>query len=240
MQRLIQLPVLLLLAPMGFAACIGPLKQWGSETSLTTKAASFSARQLENERIAVLNAMVGLTLEGFSHLVSRSLSTTLERGEWPIKVVSAHETLSLINEAQLATEYQALVVGYVQTGILNRPVLEKIGRTLQANYVFQPTMATFTQTISGRFSFLGLRLFQTRVSVLRLTLRLWDTRSGRILWESSGEATLSAEDVREFRIPFEEIAQRLWSRMLHDLWSVKAERAEGQMGGLQDHSRLAA
>jgi hypothetical protein len=48
---------------------------------------------------------------------------------------------------------------------------------------------------------------------------LWDTRTGEIIWESSGEATLAAEDVRESRIPFDEIARRLWSRMLDDLFT---------------------
>ena len=33
-----------------------------------------------------------------------------------------------------------------------------------------------------------------------------------------GEATLAGEDVREFRIPFDEIARRLWAHMLDDLF----------------------
>lgn len=200
------------------AGCAGPLKQWGAETSLVAKAPSFAPSALENERVAVLNAVVGITLEGFAHQVSRSLGAALEQSGRPIKVVSAHETLSLINKAGLAVEYQDMVSGYIRTGILHRPVLEKMGQALQANYVMQPSLATFSQSMSGRFSFFGLRLIQTRVSILRLTVQLWDTRMGEIAWESSGEMTLAGEDVREFRIPFEEIAQRLWERMLRDLW----------------------
>ena len=95
---------------------------------------------------------------------------------------------------------------------------------LQAAYVFQPSLASFSQSMSGRFSFFGLRLLQTRVTMLRLSLQLWDTRTGDIVWEASGEATLAGEDVREFRIPFDEIARRLWTHMLDDLLSgVPAE-----------------
>ncbi len=205
-------------ALLSSAACVSPLKQWGAETSLVAKAPSFMPSALENERIAVLNAVVGFTLEGFSHQVSRSLGAALEQSKHPIKVVSAQETLSLINEAGLAAEYQDMVSGYVRTGILHRPILEKVGRAVGTSYVLQPSLATFSQSTSGRFTFLGLRLIQTRISILRLTVQLWDTRTGRILWESSGEATLAGEDVREFRIPFEEIAQHLWERMLRDLW----------------------
>lgn len=201
-----------------FVGCAGPLKQWGAETSLVAKAPSFASSALENERIAVLNAVVGVTLEGFAHQVSRSLGAALEQSGRPIKVMSAHETLSLINEAGLAVEYQDMVSGYGRTGILHRPVLERIGQAVEAKYVLQPTLATFSQSMSGRFSFFGLRLIQTRISILRLTVQLWDTRTGKILWESSGEMTLAGEDIREFRIPFEDIAQRLWERMLRDLW----------------------
>ena len=79
--------------------------------------------------------------------------------------------------------------------------------------------ASFTQSMSGRLAVLGLRLIQTRVTFLRLTLQLWDTRTGEIISESSGEATLAAEDVRESRIPFDDIARRLWSHMLDDLFT---------------------
>ena len=199
-------------------ACAGPLKQWGAETSLVAKAPSFAPSALENGRVAVLNAVVGVTLEGFAHQVSRSLGAAFEQSGRPITVVSAHETLSLINEAGLAVEYQDMVSGYIRTGILHRPVLEKVGRAIEAKYVLQPTLATFSQSMSGRFSFFGLRLIQTRISILRLTVQLWDTCTGKIVWESSGEMTLAGEDVREFRIPFEDIAQRLWERMLRDLW----------------------
>lgn len=202
------------------AACAGPLKQWGDETSLTSKAPSFAPSALERERVGVLHAVVGFGLEGYSQQVSRSLSDVLARNRLPIMAISAQETLSRINREGLATDYAQMVPEYLRSGVLNRAVLEKVGKALDAAYVFQPSMAAFNQSMSSRFSFLGLRLFQTRISMLRLSVQLWDTRTGEIVWESSGEATLANEDVREFRIPFEEIARRLWRRMLQDLQSA--------------------
>lgn len=199
------------------SACAGPLKQWGDETSLVAKSPSFQPAELEREQVAVLNAVVGFGLEGYSHQVSRSLSSVLAENQRPSKTMSAQETLSRINTEGLATEYAAMVSEYVRSGILNLDGLRKISQALNVRYVFQPSMAFFNQQMSSRLSILGLRLFQTRVSQLRLSAQIWDTRTGEIVWESSGEATLANEDVREFRIPFEEIAQRLWRRMLQDL-----------------------
>lgn len=199
------------------AACVGPLQQWGEETTFTPKATSFDPSSLKHEQVAVLNAVVGFGLEGYSHQVSRSLSSALSQTRVPIKSLTVHDALNRLNREGLTGEYAGMVSDYVRTGILNRAGLEKIGRALNVTYVFQPSLASFSQSMSGRFSLLGLRLFQTRITTLRLALQLWDTRTGEIVWESSGEATLAAEDVREFRIPFDEIARRLWSRMLDDL-----------------------
>ena len=207
--------VLLLAGFLLSAGCIGPLQQWGEETTFRPKATSFDPATLKHEQVAVLNAVVGFGLEGFAHQVSRSLSSALDQRPTLITALPVHEALNRINRGELGEEYAAMVADYVRTGILNRAGLQKIGQAIHTNYVFQPSLASFNQSMSGRFSFFGLRVLQTRVT---MSLQLWDTRTGEIVWESSGEATLAGEDVREFRIPFDEIARRLWAHMLDDLF----------------------
>ncbi len=165
----------------------------------------------------MLHAVVGFGLEGYSHQVSRSLASALASTSPPTKGIPVQEALSRLNREGLGGEYTQMVSDYTRSGILNRATLEKIGRTLNVTYIFQPSLASFSQSTSGRFSFLGLRLFQTRITTMRLSLQLWNARTGDIVWEASGEATLATEDVREMRIPFDEIARRLWSHMLEDL-----------------------
>lgn len=199
-------------------ACVGVLTQFGEETSLISKAPAFDPTVLEREQVAVLSAVVGFGLEGYSHVASQSLTQVLARGPRPLKVIPTREMLSRLNREGLATEYAGMVSEYLRSGILNRSVLVKVGHALDVGYVFQPNLAGFSQFTSSRLSVLGLRIFQTRISTMRLSVQLWETRSGEMVWEASGEATLATEDVREFRIPFEEIAARLWGRMPEDLW----------------------
>lgn len=187
------------------------------------KAPSFDPSLLRREPAAILSAVVGFGLEGYSQQVSRSLSLALSQNEVPLQVIPAYEALSRINRAGLAKEYTDMVAAYVQSGILDHAYLQRVGQAVGASYAFQPSMASFDQSMAGRFSFFGLRVFQTRISMLRLSLQLWDTRTGSIVWEASGEATLANEDVREFRIPFEDIARRLWDRILRDLRSLVKE-----------------
>lgn len=207
-------------------ACAGGLKQIGGETSSTIKAPSFDPFVLQREQAAVLNAVVGFGLEGYSQQVSRSLSIALKEVYPSFQVIPAHETLSRINHEGLAGDYASMVSDYLLSGILDRDMLNDIGPALGARYVFQPGLAAFSQSMSGRFSAFGLRIFQTRVSVLRLSVQIWDTQTGEIVWEASGEATLAGEDVREVRISFEEIAGRLWQRMLKDLTSDEHDESK--------------
>lgn len=221
-ERRLRQPIVRVLVLSGLllsTACVGPLQQWGEETTFHPKAPSFDPSMLKQEQVAVLNAVVGFGLEGYAHQASRSLASALNQTRIPIKCLTVHDAMNRINRQSLTAEYAGMVSEYVRTGILDRGGLEKLGQALHAAFVFQPSLASFSQSVSGRFSFLGLRILQTRVTTLRLTLQLWDTRTGEIVWESSGEATLAGEDVREFRIPFDEIARRLWSHMLDDLFA---------------------
>jgi hypothetical protein len=68
------------------ASCIGVFKQWGDETSLAWKAQNFEFQSLEGKRVAVLNALVGTTLEGYRHQVSQSLFQALSKKNYPFQI----------------------------------------------------------------------------------------------------------------------------------------------------------
>lgn len=174
--RMLLLSWLLLLT-----ACVGPLQQWGEETTFHPKATSFDQATLKQEQAAVLSAMVGFGLEGYAHQTSRSLASALTQTRIPLKSLTVQDALNRINREGLTGEYADMVSAYARTGILDRVGLEKIGQALHVAYVFQPILASFSQSMSSRLSILGLRILQTRVTALRLTLQLWDTRTGEIV-----------------------------------------------------------
>lgn len=154
----------------------------------------------------MLSAVVGFGLEGYSLQVSRSLSAAIASNDQSFTLIPIQTALSGIDQHGLASDYAHMISEYTQSGILQRVILEQLGEALNVDYVFQPSMAAFNQFTSGRLSVFGLRLFHTRISTLRLSAQLWDTRTGELVWESSGEGTIAIEDMREFRIPFEAIA----------------------------------
>jgi hypothetical protein len=128
-----------------------------------------------------------------------------------------HETVNVLNAQGLAAEYADLLSGFVRSGILERARLQRIGSTLGARYVLLPGLAEYNQILVDKFEAFGVKLVRNRVTTLRLWLQLWDTRTGQILWESAGEATVASEILMPERaVPLDEIAQKLWLRMIQD------------------------
>ncbi len=212
------LNIVLVIFVLSLSSCIGAFKQWGDETSLAWKAPSFDLQSLEGRRIAILDAVVGMGLEGYRHQVSQSLFRSLTKKPRTYQVISPQQTKSQLNQAGLAKEISSMAFGYSQSGILDRHTLNHMADTLGCHYVIQPNMAEFRQTLLTRLRFFGLRVFQTRITNLRLSLQIWDARTGEIVWESSGEGTMAGEDVRDVLIPFGDITQKLWTNILSDFY----------------------
>ena len=80
-----------------------------------------------------------------------------------------------------------------------------------------PGLAGFDEVMADSFEISGLKILRSRVSTLRLWLQLWDAQTGRLLWESAGEAKVASELLRPDRtVPFDETAQKLWLRMIRE------------------------
>jgi hypothetical protein len=196
--------------------CSTGIRQYGDEISLVYKSTTFGQWNVDGATVGVLSATVSFGKEGYIHPVSSSLSNVLAEDGRKIKVIPVEATLSGINRKGLARQHAVMMKEYQLTGILDRTVLQKIGKAVSARYIILPSMAMFDQEKNGRMSvpFIGMRLFQTRVSYLRLSAQMWDTTTGEMVCGASGEGTLAIEDVREKRLPFEEIAAKLWKRIL--------------------------
>ena len=93
-------------------------------------------------------------------------------------------------------------------------------RQSQVKFALQDAAQNATNvTVFGQIKFetAGVKLVKNRVTVLRLWLQLWDARMGHLVWESTGEITAASELLTAARaVPLDEIAQKLWLRMIQD------------------------
>src|SRR5258705_3066459 len=94
---------------------------------------------------------------------------------------------------------------------MDRERLQRIGAALGFRYLLLPGLAQLDHVILDRFEIAGIKVIRTRVTVLRVWLQLWDTRTGHILWESAGDVGTASDLVRhDPLVPPDGIADKLW------------------------------
>jgi hypothetical protein len=206
-------PILALTAAL-LAGCT-PIYTWDISTTSTARPPSFDVGELSRQSVATVGLVASSGLSGHSTSMSHALVAALAQVSPPIRAIPAHEVANALNDQGLATEYADLLSGFAKSGIMDRERLSRIGSALGFRYMLLPGLAQLDHTILDRFEIAGVKVIRTRATVLRVWLQLWDTRTGHILWESAGEVATASEVLRHDRIvPVDEMAQRVWRRMI--------------------------
>jgi hypothetical protein len=223
--------VLLATAVMLLAGCDPPYLSDTYATS-TPKPASFETADLARMPVVVLAFMAPGNLQGLSPTLSHALGGALAEVSPPIREISTDETLNQLADKGLASEYADMRAGFARNGMLDRQRLRRIGLELGSRYVLLPGVAEFNEEILDKYEAAGLKLLRNRGTTLRLWLQLWDSQTGHIVWESSGEATtatvfLSAKQT----VALEQITKKLLVRMIQD--GLLESKTETQL--IQNH-----
>jgi hypothetical protein len=216
-MRRVSRPIIAVAAVLLFGCT--PLYTWDINTTSTARPPSFDIGELAHQPVATAGLVAPAALQGLSTSLSHALVAALANASPAIRAIPAHEIANALNDQGLATEYAELLAGFARTGIMDRERLQRIGSALGFRYVLLPGLAQLDHVILDRFEIAGVKVIRTRVTVLRVWLQLWDTRTGHILWESAGEVATASDVVRHERlVPVDDIAEKLWRRMIqHDL-----------------------
>ena len=207
---------LLAIAIMLLTGC-GPPYLSDTYATSTPKPTSLDTRDLARKPVVVLDFIAPATLQGLSPILSHALSGALAEVIPPIPEISTRETLNRLTDKGLATDYADLRAGFVRNGMLDRQQLRRIGSGLGAQYVLLPGLAQFGEEILDKFEAAGIKLVRNRMTTLRLWLQLWDSQTGHIVWESSGEGTTASVLLSPTQtVALDEIARKLLVRMLQD------------------------
>jgi hypothetical protein len=167
--------------------------------------------------VVVLAFMAPGNLQGLGPTLSHALSGALAEVTPPIREISTDQTLNRLTDKGLTTEYADLRAGFARNGILDRQRLRRIGMGLGSRYVLLPGLAQFDAEILDKYEAAGIKLLRNRVTTLRLWLQLWDSQTGHIVWESSGEVTVATVFLSPKQaVALEQTAKKLLVRMIQD------------------------
>jgi hypothetical protein len=176
----------LILLCMSIAGCSKSLYSWQVRTNSTPVAPSFNQTPVDQKRVAIFSTLAPGMLQGTAEGMSQYLGETLHKLIPTLKVTTEQETLSKINRHGLGVEYTQMRFDGEESHLLNYGSLARIGAALGVQYFFQPRLAAFTQIMTDRMKIPGLdfRIVQTRSSLLRVSLQLWEAESGELIWSS--------------------------------------------------------
>lgn len=221
----------LILSVLVLADCDPPYLSDTYATS-TPKPNSFDTTELAHVPVAVLAFVAPGNLQGFSPTLSHALSGALVEVTPPIREIPTDDVLNRLTDQGLAVEYAGLRAGFVSNGILDKHRLRQIGFGLGAPYVLLPGLAQFDEEILDKFEAAGIKLLRNRVTTLRIWLQLWDTRTGHIVWESTGEVTVSTVFLSPKQtVALEQVAKKLLVHMIQD--GLLGSKIENHI--VQDH-----
>jgi len=211
---------LLLMLLVISAGCSSSVYGWHVRTNSTVPAPAANKEMLTKEPVAVLGAL-SQGLAGNEIVVSTMLAQVLKQVAPQTKVIEPRDVITRINTNDVVDDYIRMRSGALNSYVLRRDSLKKIGAVIGARYVFQPYMGVFTQSMTNRWSFADVRIMQTRASLTRLGVQLWDTETGELLWASVAEAEVEDEGLGQEPVYFQDAVRITLGSMLADFLSGK-------------------
>jgi hypothetical protein len=188
-------------------------QEHGTLTIAAKRSDSLKADELSQHGVAFITPLTVTGQEQDRSALCLIFSQVLEELRPGTRVIPLAETLSLINRAGMADDYKRMMASYHGAELLDRGSLAQVSKTTGVRYIAQLKMASFQQTSQDRFGVLGLKVVETKMANIRLSLQIWDGTDGSIAWEGTQELYMSYETIKEnpisFRLTVETSARKL-------------------------------
>ena len=141
-------------------------------------------------------------MEQDKQYLALTFSHALKKARPELRISDLSKTLGMINQANLEDDYQTMYEDYNETGIFNKSTLKKIGSLTNSRYICQLKLSHFKSKAQGRWSVLGLNVYDTESANLRLFVQIWDATTGVIVWEAAQELTYAYDTTSEDPVTF--------------------------------------
>lgn len=178
---------------------------------------SLEPTDLQTHGIGFLTPTAATGREADKQSLAHNFAEQLELLRPAIRVIPLAGILSAVNRYDLNSEYKQMYQDYNETAVLDGKVLKKLGEATGVRYLAQLSLASFRQETRGRFSLLGMRIFDTKQANLRVFMQIWDSQSGSVAWEGSQELNFAYDTSREKPVTFHDVAkfsaEQLYSRL---------------------------
>jgi hypothetical protein len=221
---LMSVAVLLLIMACG-AGCSSSMFGWHVQTYSTPHRSSFDYRTLEREPVAIFGALGLIPIEGNEVGVENFLAEILTKVAPRVQFIDPVESVTRINRSGHVDAYTKMHEDALYSNILAQEPLRRLGAAVGVRYVFQPRLMLFRQSMTDRWfiPIFGVRVSQTRATILRLALQLWDADTGALLWFSVAEGTMQGEAMSQDPVYFKDVVRVTLGSMIQDFVNGKTD-----------------
>jgi hypothetical protein len=236
LQALALLRAALILIVVLTAGCFSPTYGWHVRTNSSPPSQTFNRAVLTQEPVAIFGALAPPSLLGSETGLDSILAEVLKTVAPSFKVITPREADSLINRNDLANEYTRMRNEALQSHLLDRGSLRKLGTAIGTRFVFQPKLIAFLQITKDRWELppIALKISRIRSSIMRLSLQLWDMQTGELLWTSLAEATVESEAVGQDPVYFEDTARVAMGGIIADFMNGHTASSYGPLDTIID------
>jgi hypothetical protein len=168
---------------------------------------SLTPAELASGGIGFLTPSAATGREADKQALAFTFAAVLAEERPDLRVVALPGILSAVNAAELDQEYKQMYRDYLETGILDGALLQRIGAIGNVRYLAQLNLASFEQQARSRFSLFGLRLGDTKQANIRVFLQIWDSQTGSVAWEGGGDLNYAYDTMTERPVSFQEVAE---------------------------------
>lgn len=152
-------------------------------------------------------------------MVADSLEPALVTSRRGLALVGFRETLRKLEEKGLVSEYSAMVRDYLEAGIVDTEVLDRIAGAVGADHLFDVRVGYAELATTRELPKAGDIAKAVVVQDLRLTARIWSPQEGKIVWKADATAQGVAGELTTERAGFE-MSELMGPICRHLAWTV--------------------
>ena len=159
----------------------------------------------------------GAPLRGLGAFASDAVRVGMHRQCPGATVLTGPATLALAARTGKSRDLTKLLEDANNSGILAAEDLAALGSATGLEYFFLATIASQNSTNAVRFNPLGLTMVRSDWTTMNMVLQLYHAPSGRIVWQSVGDATGYTESIASNPVSVHTVTSDLASAMIGDL-----------------------
>ena len=152
----------------------------------------FKNEDVKLNGLAFLPVVAGQGVEGYRRPFGEAINESMSKNKTKeMNFLKWQETLSCLNDSNLATNYNNAIVTYNETAIIDKNLLNNMGVATKTKYFLFVQLGDFENSSELKYSFLTRNTYNQKTVGLKAFAQIWDASNGDVVWE--GIADVSAQ-----------------------------------------------